>query len=296
MKPLNPRMLLALDTSTATLAYALLELRGKPDPAAGGEPAAVEPAGEVAVADSRMWLTERNHSVLAVPEIRELMARHGVRPEALAAVAVGRGPGSYTGVRIGVTVAKTLAWAWDKPLIGVSSLEALAFAAWEETREETERRASIREEAPQPSDRLNRAADGLRIWFVPVMNARRGDAYLALFAGGPGRRWRREEEDGIRPFRGWAAGVLASAKEAGAAEVRFVGEIEPFAGVIAELAAAASVPVSGGPRQMDAAAVGKLAARRYWRGERDDVHPFAPNYTQLSEAEIKLAARQAERP
>jgi len=278
MNPLNPRMLLALDTSTATLACALLELHGRPEPAEGGEPA----ADEVVVAESRQWLSERNHSVRMVPEIREMMDRHGVGPEMLAAIAVGRGPGSYTGVRIGVTVAKTLAWAWDKPLIGVSSLEALAYAA--------------REEAVKSAAGPDRPPAG-RLWFVPVMNARRGDAYTALFAGGPGRGdWRREEADGIRPFRGWAEGVLAAAKEAGAAEVRFVGEIGPFEGVIAELAGLAAVSVSCWPLQMDAAAVGRLAALRYFRGERDDVHPFAPNYTQPPEAEIKLAAGKAERP
>jgi tRNA threonylcarbamoyladenosine biosynthesis protein TsaB len=274
---MNPRMLLALDTSTATLACALLELRGEPDPAAGAEP----PTDRVAVVESREWVLERNHSVRTVPEIRDLMARHGVLPERLAAVAVGRGPGSYTGVRIGVTVAKTLAWTWDKPLIGVSSLEALAYAE----REAVQGAARGKGEAGGP----------LPLWFAPVMNARRGDAYTALFSSGPGTGWRREEADGIRPFRGWAAEVLASAKEAGAAEVRFVGEIEPFAVAVAELAEKAEVSATAGSRQMDAAAVGRLAAARWLRGERDAVHPFAPNYTQPSEAEVKLAARQAER-
>lgn len=66
------------------------------------------------------------HSVGAMPAIEELFSRVNMKPAEIDAIAVSEGPGSYTGVRIGVSIAKTLAWTLKKPLVGVSSLKALA--------------------------------------------------------------------------------------------------------------------------------------------------------------------------
>ena len=66
------------------------------------------------------------HSVGAMPAVEEVMKKAGITPAELDAIAVSEGPGSYTGVRIGVTLAKTLAWSLQKPLVGVSSLKVLA--------------------------------------------------------------------------------------------------------------------------------------------------------------------------
>lgn len=67
-----------------------------------------------------------NHSLRAMPVIEELFSTVQMEPKELDAIAVSEGPGSYTGVRIGVTIAKTLAWTLQVPLVGVSSLKALA--------------------------------------------------------------------------------------------------------------------------------------------------------------------------
>jgi tRNA threonylcarbamoyladenosine biosynthesis protein TsaB len=67
-----------------------------------------------------------NHSLRAMPAIEELLVKAGIAPSEIDAIAVSEGPGSYTGVRIGVTIAKTLAWTLGKPLVGVSSLKVLA--------------------------------------------------------------------------------------------------------------------------------------------------------------------------
>lgn len=66
------------------------------------------------------------HSVGAMPAIEEVIKKAGIEASQIDAVAVSKGPGSYTGVRIGVTLAKTLAWSLQKPLVGVSSLKVLA--------------------------------------------------------------------------------------------------------------------------------------------------------------------------
>jgi tRNA threonylcarbamoyladenosine biosynthesis protein TsaB len=83
------------------------------------------------VKDGEMLVEENsamtvNHSLRAMPAIEELLAKAGIVPTEIDAIAVSEGPGSYTGVRIGVTIAKTLAWTLAKPLVGVSSLKALA--------------------------------------------------------------------------------------------------------------------------------------------------------------------------
>ncbi|ARD48003.1 tRNA (adenosine(37)-N6)-threonylcarbamoyltransferase complex dimerization subunit type 1 TsaB [Sporosarcina sp. P33] len=67
-----------------------------------------------------------NHSLRAMPAVEEACRKADITPSDIDAIAVSEGPGSYTGVRIGVTIAKTLAWTLKKPLYGVSSLKALA--------------------------------------------------------------------------------------------------------------------------------------------------------------------------
>ncbi|PIC56125.1 tRNA (adenosine(37)-N6)-threonylcarbamoyltransferase complex dimerization subunit type 1 TsaB [Sporosarcina sp. P12(2017)] len=67
-----------------------------------------------------------NHSLRAMLAVEEACRKADITPSEIDAIAVSEGPGSYTGVRIGVTIAKTLAWTLDKPLYGVSSLKALA--------------------------------------------------------------------------------------------------------------------------------------------------------------------------
>ena len=67
------------------------------------------------------------HSATLLPMVENLLASTGTDKSALDAVAVARGPGSFTGVRIGVAAVKGLCWALEKPAIGVSTLEAMAW-------------------------------------------------------------------------------------------------------------------------------------------------------------------------
>src|SRR5699024_7344353 len=71
---------------------------------------------------------KKNHSVRLMPAIDQLMKEVKVIPEDLTKIVVAKGPGSYTGVRIGLTTAKTMAWALDIPIIGISSAHAIVFA------------------------------------------------------------------------------------------------------------------------------------------------------------------------
>ena len=65
------------------------------------------------------------HGSKLVPCIKSLIEQSGFAMKDLDAIAVAQGPGSYTGLRIGVATAKGLAFALDLPLIGVDSLDAL---------------------------------------------------------------------------------------------------------------------------------------------------------------------------
>ena len=71
-------------------------------------------------------ITKNDHSKRLMPAIDQLFKETGCTPQQLDYIAVAEGPGSYTGVRIGVTVAKTLAWTLNKPLVSMSSLELVA--------------------------------------------------------------------------------------------------------------------------------------------------------------------------
>ncbi|WP_027087636.1 tRNA (adenosine(37)-N6)-threonylcarbamoyltransferase complex dimerization subunit type 1 TsaB [Cohnella panacarvi] len=240
--------LLALDSSTASMSVAIVR--------------------DGQVLESFTTFTERNHSVRVVSEIKEILSRNGIRGEELDGIAIGQGPGSYTGVRIGVTAAKTLAWAWGKPLIGVSSLEALAYSA----RLKTDSGEAVRPEA----------------WIVPLMDARRGQVYTARYVAGKDAEWHRANEDGIRLIADWTVRLKEHA-EIGAeqVEVWLVGDVAAHEAVIAE-AQASFAGFRTLACDLDAGALGLLAERRYRSGHRDDVHAFVPNYTQLAEAEAKL--------
>lgn len=70
-----------------------------------------------------------NQSRRAMPAIEQLMADVQIKPAEIDRIVVAHGPGSFTGIRIGVTIAKTMAWALDVPIVGVSTLKALAYQA-----------------------------------------------------------------------------------------------------------------------------------------------------------------------
>lgn len=71
---------------------------------------------------------ERAHAELLAPSVRWVLDQAGVEPSSLAGIAVGTGPGLFTGLRVGVSSAKALAQAWKLPMVGVPSLDLVAFA------------------------------------------------------------------------------------------------------------------------------------------------------------------------
>lgn len=84
---------------------------------------------------SRFLKGAGTHSVTLLPIIDEVLSEAGVKTDGLSAIAVTVGPGSFTGVRIGVSLAKGLAISKNIPVIPVSAMEASAFAALSEAKE-----------------------------------------------------------------------------------------------------------------------------------------------------------------
>lgn len=72
------------------------------------------------------WKCQNNHTIELTPAINEMLNRAGLVPTDLDAIAVAIGPGSYTGLRVGLAVAKGIALANQIPLIGVSTLDIVA--------------------------------------------------------------------------------------------------------------------------------------------------------------------------
>ena len=183
MKNRNDRLLVAaVDTSTDMLACAVARVE-----LAGG-PAAVE------LLASGDHACRRRANVELVNTLDRALARAGASVAGLDAVLVGRGPGSFTGVRIGISTAKGLAEAANVPLYGVSTLDAAAWTAW---------RAGVR-------GLVGVAADAMR-----------GELYPALYrVGDEGIARLFEREHVVKA----SEAVAAWAARADAAEIQLTGD------------------------------------------------------------------------
>jgi tRNA threonylcarbamoyladenosine biosynthesis protein TsaB len=222
---------LALDTSTLTLSMALVE-RG---PWRAVEAVALGPP--------------RKQSELLPAEAQALLRRHGLRFEDLEGIAAGLGPGSFTGLRIGLATAKGLAYAARVPLAGASSLQALA---------------------------LDAAAAGRGAHVIPCAVARQGELYVAAY---------RADGDGAELVQPEQALALA---EAAGFILRCEGAVVgPAVREYRERLQALGVPASRLFDEPSFPTARSVCALARWEGAADLQRLFAlePHYVRPSEAE-----------
>lgn len=259
------KRLLALDTSTAVLGVSIIE---------NGELLhEINASGE------------RNHSVHVLPIIEQALQASGTSATDLSGIAVGVGPGSYTGTRIAVTAAKTLAWAWKVPVAGISSLHAVAWGGYQQ---------ALKDKMPETTGQADPSSSYGPDWIIPLMDARRGQVYTALFTANRNSAPSRLEPDAIRMMADWVE-YLAERLEHAAKEgtqpavLWFVGETavhgsEESLHQLMEIGHPVAVPY-----ELEGRWIGFLGEARL-QTESDDIHSLIPNYTQISEAEANLRA------
>ena len=238
----------ALDTATLGLSCALVEIVPGAPPRlvrARRESAPVRPAaGETG-----------GHGGRLPGALSALLEEAGLRLADVEGFAVGLGPGSFTGLRIGLATWKGLAYASRRPIAGASSLAAMALAA----------------SRGAPADAL----------LVPLLDARKGEVYAGFFRAAAG---------GVEPVEPEAAlppDALA-ARLAGPAGALVFGEgREAHAGALATLARPAAPHDVLAP---DALEIAALAAPRLAGAGFDALALFAlePHYVRKSEAEIRF--------
>ena len=208
------------------------------------------------VASSMFSSSRVSHEVI-VPTIRQILASTDLKLSSIAGIGVGIGPGLFTGMRVGIATAKTLAQVLGIPLLGLASLDVLAFSA-------------------RYSSRI----------ICAVLDAKRGEVFWGFYRAVPGGVTREDD------FEVGSPAALAAELEARRDDVLVVGngglvyrrELEE-AGSHVEMASAALAFPS-------AAAVVELAIPRFQREEFDRVYDLKPLYIRKSDAEIAWDRRR----
>jgi len=196
------------------------------------------------------------YSERLLPLIDRALQDAGITLGQVEGVAVAVGPGSFTGLRIGLSTAKGLVVVGGQPLVGVSTLEAMAWT-------------------------LPFCAHPV----CPILDARKGEIYCALFRHEGDRLIRLMDDTAVAPDR-----LLSRIQQ----PTVFLGDgLVAYEGLVqSQLKELALFPPLAG-RGGRAAAVAELGRRRLLRGDRDDLIQLAPQYLRPSEAEFKQLGKFA---
>ena len=220
-------------------------------------------AASVALMDGSHLLGESyqntglTHSQTLMVMAEDLLKTCGYTPKQVQAVAVAAGPGSFTGIRIGVAAAKGFAWGAELPCYGVSTLEAMA--------------------------RSLGIYDG---YVMPVMDARRSQVYNALFLAEGGTLTR------IREDRAIALADLAEDVKIFKKPIFLVGDGSTLCYNTLEEAVPNLVLPPEHRMHQRASGVGLAAAEMIKQGLPGNGAELTPNYLRLSQAERERLARE----
>jgi tRNA threonylcarbamoyladenosine biosynthesis protein TsaB len=235
---------LAIDDRPSTMNHPLLTL-GIETSSFGGS-VALTYGGDL-LAQRDLDPTGRRHARTLVPEIQSLLTVAGRAAADLELIAVSIGPGSFTGLRVGVVCSKTLAWATGAKLVAVDTFLAIAT------------------QSPDDVNVVQVVGDG-----------QRGDLYVGRYRRGTDALWTLNEAIGIMPAEEWLAGLLPADVATGRGLERH-----------AETAAARCRVVPRELWTPRAATVALLGQRRALSGPTDDLWSIEPFYLRKSGAEEK---------
>jgi tRNA threonylcarbamoyladenosine biosynthesis protein TsaB len=217
-----------------------------------GQPGQVGLAqGEVLLASASLPIARRHARDLA-PTVQQLLREQGWRPGDLQAVAVGRGPGSYTGLRVGIISAKALAYALQIPILAVDTFAILALQA-----------------GPGPELHV-------------LEDAQQNKVYAQVFRFEPGQS--RPEPISlltIQPFAAWSSTVPAGARVTGPALETFASALPAHVTPL--------VPTLWHPQL---SAMLSLVLDLWSRQETADLWKLEPLYLRPSEAEEAWESRR----
>jgi tRNA threonylcarbamoyladenosine biosynthesis protein TsaB len=185
------------------------------------------------------------------PALEQLLEWTGVRLSQVGGIAVGIGPGLFTGLRVGVETAKTLAQVLAVPIVGITSLDALAFAV-------------------RHTHKL----------IVAVIDGRRGEVFYAIYRALPGGVVRGHDYTVATPDHLCAElqTIPGEMLAVGDGAILYRNHLEEL-GSRVEIAS----PIRAHP---EAAALAELAVPRFLREEHDRLHEVTPLYVRRSDAEI----------
>ena len=219
-------------------------------------------AGSVALHDGKILLGESycntglTHSQTLMVMAEELLKTCGVTAQDVTAVAVAAGPGSFTGVRIGVAAAKGFAWGRELPCHGVSTLEAMALALG--------------------------VYEGC---VLPVMDARRAQVYNAVFKAEKGQLTRLCEDRAI------SLEALSQELKTVEGPIFLVGDGSPVCyNALKEQVSGLVLPPE---HRMHQRAAG-VALAALLHPENSDGAALIPNYLRLSQAERERLEKEKE--
>jgi tRNA threonylcarbamoyladenosine biosynthesis protein TsaB len=195
----------------------------------------------------------RHHAEVLMPALDQLCRIAGIVPGQIDLLACTLGPGSFTGLRMGVSTVKGLGLAWQRPIVGVSTLEALAM----------------------------NVVGGRRL-VCALLDSRKNQVYGGLYRGGP-----EGLPEPVVPERaGELERLLRELPAEG--EIVFVGDGALRHRSLLEQALEGRAVLPGPScHRIMAAAVGLIGRYRYDRGMKEDLLTLAPRYLRLCEAEMR---------